>query len=52
MVFDRWIRFDDSRIEAVNESVALGENFSETAASSQTASILLSVLNTTEQVIL
>jgi hypothetical protein len=51
-VFDQWIRFDDCGVEAVNESAALGENFPGTAASSQTASILLYVLNTTEQAIL
>jgi ubiquitin C-terminal hydrolase len=49
-VFGQWIRFDDSG-EAVNERIARGENFPETAASSQTASIGLSVLNTTEQAI-
>jgi ubiquitin C-terminal hydrolase len=51
-VFGQWIRFDDSGVQAINESAALGVNFPETAASSQTASILLSVLNTTEEAIL
>jgi hypothetical protein len=51
-VFGQWIRFDDWGVEAVIESEALGENFPETAASSQTASILIYVLNATEQAIL
>jgi hypothetical protein len=51
-VFCQWIRFDDCGVEVVNESGALGENFPETAAWSQTASTLLYVSNTTEQAIL
>jgi hypothetical protein len=51
-VFGQWIRFDDCRVEVVNESVILGENFPETAPSSQTATTLLYVLDTTEHAIL
>jgi hypothetical protein len=51
-VFGQWIRSDDSGVEAVNESGALGENFPEIVTSSQTASTLLYMLNTTEQAIL
>jgi hypothetical protein len=50
-LFGQWIRFDDDGVEGVNESGALGENFPETAASSQTASTLFYVVNTTEQAI-
>jgi hypothetical protein len=52
IVFGQWIGFDDCGVEAVNESGAPGENFPETAPSSQTASTLLDAFNTTEQAVL
>jgi hypothetical protein len=40
-VFGEWIRFNDTKVEAVEESAALEENFPETEGSPQTATIPL-----------
>jgi hypothetical protein len=42
-IFGQWIRFNDTEVEAVEESAALHENFPETEGSPQTATILLYV---------
>jgi hypothetical protein len=42
-IFGGWIRFDDTEIEVLEESVALHENFPETDGSPQTGTILLYV---------
>jgi ubiquitin C-terminal hydrolase len=42
-IFGQWIRLNDTEVEAVEESVALHENFPETKGSAQTATILLYV---------
>jgi hypothetical protein len=42
-IFGRWIRFNDTEVEDVEESAALHENFPETEGSPQTAIILLCV---------
>jgi hypothetical protein len=42
-IFGQWIRFNDTEVEAVEESAALHENFPETEGSPQTATILLHV---------
>jgi ubiquitin C-terminal hydrolase len=44
-IFGQWIRFNDTEVEAVEESAALHENFPETEESPQTATILLYVTN-------
>jgi ubiquitin C-terminal hydrolase len=40
-IFGSWIQFDDTEVEAVEESAALHENFPERERSPQTATILL-----------
>jgi uncharacterized UBP type Zn finger protein len=42
-IFGQWIRFNDTEVEAVEESAALYANFPETERLSQTATILLYV---------
>jgi hypothetical protein len=42
-IFSQWIRFNDIEVEAVEKSAALHENFPETEASLETATILLDV---------
>jgi uncharacterized UBP type Zn finger protein len=42
-IFSQWIRFNDTEVEAIEESAALHENFPETEGSPQTATILLFV---------
>jgi 3-phosphoglycerate kinase len=42
-IFSQWIRFNGTEVEAVEESVAIDENFPEAQGSFQTATILLSV---------
>jgi hypothetical protein len=42
-IFGQWIGFNDTEVEAVEESPALHENFPETEGSPQTATILLYV---------
>jgi hypothetical protein len=42
-IFGQGIRFNDTDVEAVEESAALHENFPETEGSPQTATILLCV---------
>jgi hypothetical protein len=40
-IFGQWIRFNDTEVEAVEESAALCEKFPEAEGSRQTATILL-----------
>jgi uncharacterized UBP type Zn finger protein len=40
-IFGQWIRFNDTKVEAVEKPAALHENFPETGGSPQTATILL-----------
>jgi hypothetical protein len=40
-LFGQWIRSNDAKVEVVEESAALHENFPETKGSPQTATILL-----------
>jgi hypothetical protein len=42
-IFDRWIRFNDTNADFVNEAAAFKENFAEAVGSTQTATILLDV---------
>jgi hypothetical protein len=42
-IFGQWIRFNDTEVEAVEQSAVLYENFPETEGSPQTTTILLYV---------
>jgi ubiquitin C-terminal hydrolase len=42
-IFGQWIRFNNTEVEAVQEPVALHENFQEAEGSFQTATVLLYV---------
>jgi hypothetical protein len=44
-IFGQWIRFNDTEVEAAEQSAALYENFPETEGSPQTATILLYVVD-------
>jgi hypothetical protein len=40
-IFGQWTRFNDTEVEAVEQSAALYEHFPETEGSPQTAAVLL-----------
>jgi ubiquitin C-terminal hydrolase len=44
-IFGQWIRFNDTQVDFVNESNALEDNFPENEESTQTAIILLYVVD-------